>query len=162
MPKYTAKVRREDGIFYDAETNANGSIDARKIIARREGVNESRVSVPYEIRDNNTSSSSSSSRGGDSGATDAIVAITFAATKAWVIYHFLPWFGLFGGGFFAYRKTRNLSRDKMSNNKRFILILLVTIASSISCFQGSKKLHEYMGYSPEDVQEALVESFRNN
>ena len=158
MPRFTAKVWADGVIPYDAEVTANNSIDARKIIARREGVDYMKVNPAERVSEVEHTSSSDSSSGGDSGAY-AIVFLTFIIVKLWALLHFLPWVGLFGGGIFAWKKTNELTEDKMSGTKRFFLLFFVTTLASTACYQGSVKVQEYIGYSPSGVQEALVESF---
>ena len=72
MPRYTAQVWASGDHPYDAEINAVSVFQARKNIARREGVEEHEVNRVFEIRDDDTSSSSSGG-GLDVGSTGALV-----------------------------------------------------------------------------------------
>ena len=61
MPKFEAQVWVSGEHPYETEINAANVFQARKNIARREGVDEKYVNRVFEIRESSSSSSSSSS-----------------------------------------------------------------------------------------------------
>jgi hypothetical protein len=63
MPEFEATVWVSGQIPYTVETNAANVFEARKIIARREGVSENSVQRIFQVQESHSSSSSSSSSG---------------------------------------------------------------------------------------------------
>ena len=61
MARFEAQVWVSGELPYQAEINASNVFQARKNIARREGVDEKYVNRVFEIREQSSSSSSSSS-----------------------------------------------------------------------------------------------------
>ena len=95
----------------------------------------------------------------DSGCASALALPFVVAGISW---HFLPWAGIVGGGFFALQLTERLTRDKMSKNKRLSLALIMVVLSSFLCFEGSRRLHKAAGYNPQEINETVLGIFRNN
>jgi hypothetical protein len=67
MARFEAQVWVSGELPYQAEINAANVFQARKNIARREGVDEKYVNRVFEIREQSSSSSSSSSSSFSSG-----------------------------------------------------------------------------------------------
>ena len=64
MARFTAQVWVSGDHPYDTEINAANVFQAKRNIARREGVQEHEVNRVFEIRDDDTSSSGSDNSGG--------------------------------------------------------------------------------------------------
>ena len=91
MARYTAQVWVSGEHPYDAEINAANVFQARKNIARREGVDESDVNRVFEIRNDDSSSSSSGGgifSGGGSGDTSGYLALGVFVLGLWLIVEF--------------------------------------------------------------------------
>ena len=91
MARYTAQVWVTGDHPYDAEINAANVFQARRNIARREGVDESDVNRIFEIRNDDSSSSSSSGgifSGGGSGDTSGYLALGMFVLGLWLIIEF--------------------------------------------------------------------------
>ena len=96
MPRFTAQVWVSGDHPYDCEINAANVFQARKNIARREGVDESDVNRVFLIEDDNHHSSNSSSSGHiDIGSWGGIAV---AAVVLWLLIEFTPWILMFGMG----------------------------------------------------------------
>ena len=76
-----------------------------------------------------------------------IWAVIFGAFAVFVAWHLLPLIGMFGGGYLGLRESRNRSRGRLSQPKRFGLVFLTTILASVVSYQGSIKLQEAVGYT---------------
>ena len=77
MASFTAQVWASGDHPYDTEVNAPNIFQAKRQIARREGVEEHEVNRVFEIRDNDTSSSSSNNSNTDVGGLLALGAVLF-------------------------------------------------------------------------------------
>ena len=91
MARYTAQVWVSGEHPYDAEINAVNVFQARKNIARREGVDESDVNRVFEIRNDDSSSSSSGGgifSGGGSSDTSGYLALGMVVLGLWLIIEF--------------------------------------------------------------------------
>lgn len=95
MPRFTAQVWVSGDHPYDCEINAANVFQARKNIARREGVDESDVNRVFLIDDDDRSSNSSSSGHIDIGSWGGIAV---AAVVLWLLIEFTPWILMFGMG----------------------------------------------------------------
>ncbi len=96
MPRFTAQVWVSGDHPYDCEINAANVFQAKKNIARREGVDESDVNRVFLIEDDNHHSSNSSSSGHiDIGSWGGIAV---AAVVLWLLIEFTPWILMFGMG----------------------------------------------------------------
>lgn len=96
MPRFTAQVWVSGDHPYDCEINAANVFQAKKNIARREGVDESDVNRVFLIEDDNHhSSNSSSSSHIDIGSWGGIAV---AAVVLWLLIEFTPWILMFGMG----------------------------------------------------------------
>ena len=160
MPYYSAEVNALEnenvqGVVTDCGTitvQASSSSGAESVLRRMYG----RGARIYNLRETNSEGGKTAL---EEGGASAIVFLTFGIGTLWALLHFLPWVGLFGGGIFTWKKTNELTEDKMSGTKRFFLLFFLTTLASTACYQGSVKVHEYFGYSPSGVQEVLVEMF---
>lgn len=94
MPRFTAQVWVSGDHPYDCEINAANVFQAKKNIARREGVDESDVNRVFLIEDDHSSNHSS---GGhiDIGSWGGIAV---AAVVLWLLIEFTPWILMFGMG----------------------------------------------------------------
>ena len=95
MPRFTAQVWVSGDHPYDCEINAANVFQARKNIARREGVDESDVNRVFLIDDDDHSSNNSSSGHIDIGSWGGIAV---AAVVLWLLIEFTPWILMFGMG----------------------------------------------------------------
>lgn len=94
MPRFTAQVWVSGDHPYDCEINAANVFQARKNIARREGVDESDVNRVFLIDDDHSSNHSSSGHI-DIGSWGGIAV---AAVVLWLLIEFTPWILMFGMG----------------------------------------------------------------
>lgn len=94
MPRFTAQVWVSGDHPYDCEINAANVFQAKKNIARREGVDESDVNRVFLIEDDHSSNHSSSGHI-DIGSWGGIAV---AAVVLWLLIEFTPWILMFGMG----------------------------------------------------------------
>tara|TARA_B100000085_G_scaffold272234_1_gene286495 strand:- start:426 stop:755 length:330 start_codon:yes stop_codon:yes gene_type:complete len=90
MPRYEAQVWVSGEHPYQCEINAANVFDARRNIARREGVKEHEVNRVFVLRDDNETSSSSSSSGGVESFGNS-AAICAGLLLLWLIVEFWMW-----------------------------------------------------------------------
>ena len=95
MPRFTAQVWVSGDHPYDAEINAANVFQARKNIARREGVSENDVNRVFLIEEDAHHQSSSSGGDIDIGGVGAIAGL---AIGLWLLVEFTPWILMFGLG----------------------------------------------------------------
>lgn len=96
MPRFTAQVWVSGDHPYDCEINAANVFQARKNIARREGVDENDVQRVFLVTDDDDHSVNSSSGGHiDIGSWGGIAV---AAVVLWLLIEFTPWILMFGMG----------------------------------------------------------------
>ena len=97
MPRFTAQVWVSGDHPYDAEINAQNVFQARKNIARREGVSESDVNRVFLVEEDSHHSSSNSSSF-DGVNIGSMGAFAVAAIGLWLLIEFTPWILMFGFG----------------------------------------------------------------
>ena len=95
MPRFTAQVWTSDDHPYDAEINAQNVFQARRNIARREGVSENDVNRVFLIEEDAHHQSSSSGSNIDIGSWGALAGM---AVVLWLLIEFTPWILMFGFG----------------------------------------------------------------
>ena len=97
MPRFTAQVWVSGDHPYDCEINAANVFQAKKNIARREGVNESDVNRVFLVTEDSDQEYSNSSTSGniDIGSWGGIAV---AAVVLWLLIEFTPWILMFGMG----------------------------------------------------------------
>ena len=95
MPRFTAQVWVSGDHPYDAEINAQNVFQARKNIARREGVSENDVNRVFLVEEDEHHQSSSSGGDIDIGGAGAIAGL---AIVLWLLIEFTPWILMFGLG----------------------------------------------------------------
>ena len=95
MPRFTAQVWVSGDHPYDAEINAQNVFQARKNIARREGVSENDVNRVFLVEEDDHHQSSSSGGDIDIGGVGAIAGL---AVVLWLLIEFTPWILMFGLG----------------------------------------------------------------
>lgn len=97
MPRFTAQVWTSGDHPYDAEINAQNVFQARRNIARREGVSEQDVNRVFLITEDDDDRSSNSSSGSDIdiGSWGALAGM---AVVLWLLIEFTPWILMFGMG----------------------------------------------------------------
>ena len=89
MSLFEAQVWVSGELPYQAEINASNVFQARKNIARREGVDEKYVNRVFEIREQSSSSSSSSFSSGESSTGGALLVgglLLIGAIVTWWYY----------------------------------------------------------------------------
>lgn len=89
MARFEAQVWVSGELPYQAEINAANVFQARKNIARREGVDEKYVNRVFEIREQSSSSSSSSFSSGESSTGGALLVgglLLIGAIVTWWYY----------------------------------------------------------------------------
>ena len=89
MARFEAQVWVSGELPYQAEINASNVFQARKNIARREGVDEKYVNRVFEIREQSSSSSSSSFSSGESSTGGALLVgglLLIGAIVTWWYY----------------------------------------------------------------------------
>ena len=95
MPRFTAQVWTSGDHPYDCEINAANVFQARRNIARREGVSENDVQRVFLVTDDDHSSNHSSGGNIDIGGVGAIAGL---AVATWLLIEFTPWVLMFGFG----------------------------------------------------------------
>lgn len=99
MPRFTAQVWTSGDHPYDCEINAANVFQARRNIARREGVNEQDVNRVFLIDDGHDHRDSGYNGGSggniDIGSWGALAGI---AVVLWLLIEFTPWILMFGMG----------------------------------------------------------------
>ena len=86
MTRFTAQVWASGDHPYDTEVNAPNIFQAKRQIARREGVEEHEVNRVFEIRDNDTSSSNNSNTNvGGLLALGAVLFVIWLVVEYWYI-----------------------------------------------------------------------------
>ena len=95
MPRYTAQVWVSGDHPYDAEINAQNVFQARKNIARREGVSENDVNRVFLVEEDDDDNNHSSSGSIDIGGAGAIAGLVISL---WLLVEFTPWILMFGLG----------------------------------------------------------------
>lgn len=99
MPRFTAQVWAPGDHPYDCEINAANVFQARKNIARREGVNEQDVNRVFLVDDGHDHRDSGYN-GGSGGNIDigSWGALAGMAVVLWLLIEFTPWILMFGMG----------------------------------------------------------------
>ena len=95
MPRFTAQVWVSGDHPYEAEINAANIFQAKRNLARREGVEERHIHRVFPIDENHDKSNSSSGNGIDIGSWGAFA---IAALVFWLLLEFTPWILMFGMG----------------------------------------------------------------
>ena len=86
MARFEAQVWVSGELPYQAEINASNVFQARKNIARREGVDEKYVNRVFQIQEQSSSSSSSSSESSTGGALLVGGLLLLGAIITWWYY----------------------------------------------------------------------------
>lgn len=168
MARFEAQVWVSGEHPYQTEINAANVFQARKNIARREGVEEKCVNRVFEVKEETSSSSSSSSSSGSGIELDnaGAVGLVGLAVGAFVFFTFTPWIlmliGGAGGAFIAEKVTGqsieeyNENEEGGSNTKAAIVLVLSLILGGVGFVKGTeiKKGFDAPSDTPSQVQKA--------
>lgn len=151
MPNYVFRINARGGAPYEAEGNGWSLHEARRNVARREGVDLSEVGFAREIREERSrgghAEESQGSGGGihlSSEATPWIAGIIFCF---WLFFAFTPWIlMLLGGigGFWIVEKWTGQSLDEYleegeSGNTKLLVAFFLSIAlASFGFYKGDE------------------------
>lgn len=158
MPRYTAQVWVPGDYPYDAEINAVNSIQARKTIARREGVDENYVNRVFEVNTTTQQHSSSSSLNiGGAGSAISLILLL------WIFIEFTPWILMIilgGLGLWLGEKITGLSvsdytdhHDNQNHKHAAIILALTLIAGGFGFIQGNQIQH-YLNTDTQKEQQS--------
>ena len=144
MPRFTAQVWVSGDHPYDCEINAANVFQAKKNIARREGVDESDVNRIFLVNDDDDNSSKSSSFSGDD--SDGMVALAGGVCALAVAWWLLPWIvsvALIYG-------TYKVSKDHVNS----AALAAIVAVSGIGGFAGGKAIKgEFDAPTPAPIEE---------
>jgi|TARA_B100000900_G_scaffold360407_1_gene332482 hypothetical protein len=160
MPRFTAQVWVSGDHPYDAEINAQNVFQARKNIARREGVDENDVQRVFLIQEDDDHSNSSSGGGIDIGSWGGIAV---AAVVLFLLIEFTPWILMFGmgatGAWFGEKITGQSieeyaeSDDDKGHGAISVVLILSLILGGIGFVKGNEIKQSINNDTTTEVQE---------
>tara|TARA_B100001094_G_scaffold32755_1_gene27222 strand:- start:52034 stop:52519 length:486 start_codon:yes stop_codon:yes gene_type:complete len=161
MPRFTAQVWVKDDHPYDAEINAQNVFQARRNIARREGVDEKDVQRVFLVREDNDDQSNSSSGGSiDIGSWGGIAV---AAVVLFLLIEFTPWILMFGmgatGAWFGEKITGQSieeyadSDDDKGHGAISVVLILSLLLGGIGFVKGNEIKQSINNDTTTEVQE---------
>jgi hypothetical protein len=152
MTRYTAQVWVSGDHPYDAEINAANVFQARRNIARREGVKEHEVNRVFEIHEEEVTSSSNNMSAPDVGGSMGLLMLGGAGV---LLFMFTPWVLMFLGGATGTWIGEKVTRTDVGEARGKAGAILLTLIMLGGGF-GFVKGHEFQQYMQETTTEEQV------